>query len=97
MSFDFSPNVNLSNVQASHKSSEGGAGNTGYFKRDGEEEEQGNKQSPSLKKDDQTDRFDSSVKVEIAAEKEDKKSIPDLIKEIFSLIADKIKTILNIK
>lgn len=39
MSFDINPSRNLSNVQASHKSSEGGAGNTGYFERNGQEEE----------------------------------------------------------
>lgn len=39
MSFDINPpNKNLSNVQASAKSCPGGGGNTGYFKRDGEEE-----------------------------------------------------------
>jgi len=39
MSFDFNPvNNNLSNVQASSKTSDGGAGNTGYFKRENKEE-----------------------------------------------------------
>ena len=38
MSFDINPSRNLSNVQASHKSTDGGAGNTGYFQR-GEYEE----------------------------------------------------------
>ena len=38
MSFDINPSRNLSNVQASHKSNDGGAGNTGYFQR-GEDEE----------------------------------------------------------
>ena len=31
MSFDFSPNINLSNVQASHKTTDGGGGNTAIF------------------------------------------------------------------
>ena len=39
MSFDFGPMQNLSNVQASHKSTPGGGGNTGYFKRGQKEEE----------------------------------------------------------
>ena len=39
MSFDVSPNVNLTNVQASHKSTDGGGGNTGYFQRGESEEE----------------------------------------------------------
>lgn len=39
MSFDFNPiSNNLSNVQASSKTSDGGAGNTGYFKREQKEE-----------------------------------------------------------
>ena len=41
MSFDFGPMQNLSNVQASHKSTPGGGGNTGYFKRGkGQKEEE---------------------------------------------------------
>lgn len=39
MSFDFNPIGNLSNVQASAKSQEGGGGNTGYFRRGSKEEE----------------------------------------------------------
>jgi len=39
MSFDFNPIGNLSNVQASAKSQEGGGGNTGYFRRGQKEEE----------------------------------------------------------
>lgn len=40
MSFDFGPMQNLSNVQASAKSCAGGGGNTGYFSREGGEEEE---------------------------------------------------------
>jgi len=39
MSFDFNPIGNLSNVQASSKTTEGGGGNTGYFQRGQKEEE----------------------------------------------------------
>ena len=39
MSFDFNPIGNLSNVQASSKTTEGGGGNTGYFQRGKSEEE----------------------------------------------------------
>ena len=39
MSFDFGPMQNLSNVQASSKSTPGGGGNTGYFKRGKKDEE----------------------------------------------------------
>ena len=39
MSFDFNPIGNLSNVQASAKSQDGGGGNTGYFRRGKKEEE----------------------------------------------------------
>ena len=38
MSFDINPNRNLSNVQASSKTTAGGGGNTGYFQRNQEEE-----------------------------------------------------------
>ena len=40
MSFDFGPMQNLSNVQASAKTCAGGGGNTGYFSRNGEKEEE---------------------------------------------------------
>lgn len=40
MSFDFGPMNNLSNVQASAKSCAGGGGNTGYFKRGKQEDEE---------------------------------------------------------
>lgn len=39
MSFDFGPMKNLSSVQASSKTTEGGGGNTGYFQRGQQEEE----------------------------------------------------------
>ena len=40
MSFNFGPMQNLSSVQASHKSTPGGGGNTGYFKRGKKDEEE---------------------------------------------------------
>lgn len=40
MSFDFGPMNNLSNVQASAKTCAGGGGNTGYFQRGKQEEEE---------------------------------------------------------
>lgn len=39
MSFNFNLNPNLSNVQASSKTTAGGGGNTGYFQRGKKEEE----------------------------------------------------------
>lgn len=39
MSFNFGPMNNLSNVQASAKSCPGGGGNTGYFQRGKQDEE----------------------------------------------------------
>ncbi len=39
MSFDINSSRNLSNVQASSKTTGGGAGNTGYFQRGENEEE----------------------------------------------------------
>ena len=40
MSFDFNPiSSNFSNVQASAKSCPGGGGNTGYFQRNGEKDD----------------------------------------------------------
>ncbi len=40
MSFDMGPMGNLSNVQKSAKTMDGGGGNTGYFSRRGEEGEE---------------------------------------------------------
>ena len=40
MSFNFGPMQNLSNVQASSKTTQGGGGNTGYFQRGKKEEEE---------------------------------------------------------
>ena len=39
MSFNFGPMQNLSNVQASSKSTPGGGGNTGYFQRGKKDED----------------------------------------------------------
>lgn len=40
MSFDFGPMQKLTNVQASAKTTDGGGGNTGYFRRGQKEEEE---------------------------------------------------------
>ena len=82
MSFDINPSRNLSNVQASHKSTDGGAGNTGYFQR-GEEEEI----NLGFAKDYPKDSFS---KEEVVFEEEESESLWSflirIIKEFFSAV-----------
>ena len=63
MSFDINPSRNLSNVQASHKSTDGGAGNTGYFQR-----EEGEEVNLGFAKDYPNDSF---TKEEVVLEEDD--------------------------
>ncbi len=91
MSFDFSPNINLSNVQASHKTTDGGGGNTGYFQRRSSDEES----QALFKKEDTFDSFSLSAQTEEQAE--DKESFIDSIIKFFEKIIQKIKTVLKIK
>lgn len=84
MSFDINPNRNLSNVQASHKSTDGGAGNTGYFQREQKEEA-----SFEFAKDYPKDSF---IKEEdIVFEDSEMESILDLIKNLFKNFIDAVK------
>ena len=91
MSFDFSPNINLSNVQASHKTTDGGGGNTGYFQRGSSDEES----QALFKKEDTFDSFSLSAQTE--EQDEDKESFIDTIIKFFNKIIQKIKTVLKIK
>ena len=78
MSFDINFNKNLSNVQASSKTSDGGAGNTGYFQR--EEEKENN--LLGFAKDYPNDSFE---KIEIT-EDEQEQSLLEIILDLFSSI-----------
>lgn len=90
MSFDFSPNVNLTNVQASHKSTDGGAGNTGYFQRGTDDTSQS-----LFKKEELFDTFSSSGKSELNNEED--LTFFELIKKYICLLIKTIKSALNIK
>lgn len=84
MSFDINPpRNNLSNVQASSKTTDGGGGNTGYFRRDGEKEEE----ILNFKKDFEGDKF---VKEE-ENEEEETQSFLDIFLNFFSNLIDAIK------
>ncbi len=84
MSFDINPpRNNLSNVQASSKASEGGGGNTGYFRRDGDEEES----SFNFKKDFEGDSFVREENLEEVKEQ----SFFEIIKNLFLDLIEAIK------
>jgi hypothetical protein len=85
MSFDINPSRNLSNVQASHKSNDGGAGNTGYFQR-GEEEEV----KLGFAKDYPNDSFS---KEEVVFEEEETESLWNLLVKLFKDLIASIKKI----
>ena len=80
MSFDINLGKNLSSVQASSKTMDGGAGNTGYFQR----EEQKENNLLGFAKDYPNDSFE---KIEIPDE-EQEQSFLDII---FDLIASIVK------
>ena len=85
MSFDMNLiTKNLSNVQASAKSQDGGAGNTGYFMRGEQEEDLGMRF-----KDSGSDIFEKAGAV--AEEEEDNQSLLSLFLEFIEKIIDKIK------
>ena len=84
MSFDMNLiSKNLSNVQASAKSQDGGAGNTGYFMRGQQEENVGLKF-----KDSGTDFFDKSEQID---EEEKEESLLDLFLKLVEELIAKIK------
>ena len=85
MSFNFGPMQNLSNVQASHKSTPGGGGNTGYFQRGKKEEEDVNL---GFAKDYPEDSFESEGTLEEIQEQ----SFLDIIKNLITDILEAIKT-----
>ena len=85
MSFEINPSRNLSNVQASHKSNDGGAGNTGYFQR-GEEEEV----NLGFAKDYPNDSFS---KEEVVFEEEETESLWGFLVRIFKEFITAIKNL----
>ena len=85
MSFNFGPMQNLSNVQASHKSTPGGGGNTGYFKRGQKDDED---IEIGFAKDYPEDSFEYSEEDELQKE--------TFIEIIKSLIIDLIEAIKGI-
>ena len=76
---------NLSNVQASAKSQDGGAGNTGYFMRGQKEEDLGLRF-----KDYGTDIFDKSEQQE-----EEETSFLDIFLKFIEKLINKIKAFFN--
>lgn len=89
MSFDINPTGrNLSNVQASAKSQDGGGGNTGYFERDGQ-----NQDEKEIDTSTKLYPSDSFQKKEIIAEEEDDtQGILDILKGIFKEFFEVIKS-----
>lgn len=88
MSFDINPpSRNLSNVQASAKSQDGGGGNTGYFERDGQ-----NQDEKEIDTSTKLYPSDSFQKKEIILEEDDEQSISDIIKGIFKEFFEVIKS-----
>lgn len=86
MSFNFGPMQNLSNVQASSKSTPGGGGNTGYFKRGKKDEENA---SFGFSKDYPEDSFES----EGSLEEIQNQSFIDIIKNLFLDFIEAIKNL----
>ena len=84
MSFDFSPMQNLTNVQASHKSTPGGGGNTGYFKRGKKDEEE---QNVGWSKDYPNDSFEQDT----ITEETEEQSLIETIKAFFIDLFESIK------
>ena len=86
MSFNFGPMQNLSNVQASSKSTPGGGGNTGYFKRGKKNEEEVNL---GFAKDYSEDSFEQKENLEEIQEQ----SFLDIIKNLFLDLIEAIKNL----
>ncbi len=87
MSFDFDPNINLSSVQASHKTMDGGGGNTGYFQRNNSEENE--EATFHFKNENKFDSFDSTIKIE--TEEDEEELLIEKIVKFFKNIINKIK------
>ena len=86
MSFNFGPMNNLTNVQASHKSTAGGGGNTGYFRRGKSEEED---VDLGFAKDYPDDSFEH----EGTLDEIQNQSFWDIIKGVFSDLIEAIKSL----
>ena len=87
MSFDINLSKNLSNVQASSKTTDGGAGNTGYFQRESQEDNN----LLTFTKDYPVDTFE---KIELP-EETDEESFLDVIEKVFASIIKFIKKLFN--
>lgn len=83
MSFNFGPMQNLSNVQASSKSTPGGGGNTGYFQR-GKKDEDVNLEFAK-------DYPDDSFEHEGTLDEIQNQSFLDIIKNMFLDLIEAIK------
>ena len=86
MSFNFGPMQNLSNVQASHKSTPGGGGNTGYFKRGKQNEEDADFAFTK-------DYPDDSFETEGSLDEIQNQSFIDIIKNLFLDFIEAIKNL----
>lgn len=83
MSFDLGPiNRNLSNVQASSKTTDGGGGNTGYFCRGQQEENKLNKAK---------DYPEDSFEIQGTLDEIQEQSFLDIIKNLFLDFFEAIK------
>ena len=90
MSFDFGPMRNLSNVQASHKSTPGGGGNTGYFKRGKGQKEEENFYFNEDSKEDSFEREETLDEIQ-------EQSFLDIIKNLFYDFLEAIKNFFTAK
>ena len=84
MSFDFGPMRNLSNVQASSKTTDGGGGNTGYFQRGRKQEEE---VDLGFAKDYPEDSFEKENDLTY----ESNQSLLEIVKNLFSDLFEAIK------
>lgn len=84
MSFDFGPMQNLSNVQASSKSTPGGGGNTGYFQR-------GKKDEDDVNLGFAKDYPDDSFEHEGTLDEIQNQSFLDILKNMFLDLIEAIK------
>ena len=98
MSFDINPpNKNLSNIQASSKTSDGGAGNTGYFQRGQKSKEEEKKFGITFSAESELDSFEHENSKEEQIEEQESFSFVRFIEIIISKIKNFIFSIFNSK
>ena len=83
MSFDINPNRNVSNVQASSKTTDGGGGNTGYFQRGKTKEEE----AFEFKKETPEDSFEKITLEDL----EEETNEPSFLEKIFNWLKKILK------